>query len=298
MDGRIIVITGASSGLGKGVAQRLAAQGARLVLAARRSHLLRELAEECGDALAITCDVADAGDVEKLAAAALAKYGRIDVWVNNAGVAALGRFEEIPLEDHRRVIETNLLGTINGSHVAMRHFRRLGAGTLVNIASMLGKTTSPYYASYCASKHGVVALGAALRQEVRADGVRGIHVCTILPMAADTTFFDHAANYTGHTLQPYPIADADTVVGAIVDAIASPRDEMIVGLSARAALLAQQAAPSLTESITGVVTHQLQIEDAPAAAPTHGNLHVPVELGTGVGGGVRARMAAEQRVRH
>ena len=130
-----VVITGASSGFGRGVALRLAQQGCNLVLAARRGHLLEQLAAECGrNAIAVHCDVGDPNDVEKLAAAAIAKFNRIDVWINNAGVAALGAFERIPLEDHLRVMQTNLGGAIAGSHVALRHFRQVGAGTLVNVA--------------------------------------------------------------------------------------------------------------------------------------------------------------------
>ena len=292
---RTIVITGASSGFGKGVARRLAAGGDRLVLAARRKHLIDDLAEECGDALAVGTDVSDAADVENLARAAIARYDRIDAWINNAGVAAIGRFDEVPLEDHLQVLRTNLEGAVAGSHVAIRHFRRMGAGTLINIASLLAKTPAPYYASYCASKHGIAGLCASLRQELRAHGERNIHVCAVLPMAADTTFYDHAANYTGHTLRPYPIMDADDVVDAIVGLVDRPRDEITVGMAATAGVLSQQLAPWLTESVTGVVTHELQMERAPEAPRTAGNLHVPLEIGTGVSGSIRARIAAEER---
>jgi len=292
---RTIVITGASSGFGKGVARRLSAQGHNLVLAARRKHLLDDLARECPNAIAVTTDIGDPDDVENLAQAALAKFNRIDVWINNAGVAAIGRFDEIPVEDHLRVLRTNLDGTLVGSHVAVRHFRRFGSGTLINVASLLGKTPAPYYGSYCASKYGVLGLSASLRQELRAYGERDIHVCTVIPMAADTTFYEHAANYTGHTLHPYPITDAENVVQAIVGLIETPRDEVTVGMAATAGVLSQQLLPWLTESVTGVVTHQLQMERAPEAPPTSGNLHAPVEIGTGVTGGTRARIAAEER---
>lgn len=298
MRGKTIVITGASSGFGRGVALRLAAKGANLVLAARRGHLLRDLAHECGDAIAVVCDVGNSNDVEKLGKAAIARFARIDVWINNAGVAALGRFDEIPLRDHQRVLQTNLGGVVNGSHVALQHFRRMRSGTLINVASMLGRTPSPYYASYCASKYGVIGLGESLRQELRAEGQSDIQVCTILPMAADTPFFEHAANYTGHTLQPSPITDADHVVDAIVATVAAPRDEVTVGLPASAAMLAERLAPALMQSVTGVITHQHQMENAPPAGLSHGNLHSPLEIGNRVHGTIRAQLAAEQRARH
>ena len=186
---KVVVITGASSGFGKGVAQKLAAQGAKIVVAARRTELLEDLVRHAGDhALAVTTDVGKEQDIERLAEAAIAKFGRIDVWINNAGVGAFGRFEEIPLADHTRLIQTNLLGVIYGSHFALRQFRKQGAGTLINIASVLGKIGSPYYASYSASKFAVVGFGQALNQELRLNEAENIHISTISPMGADTPF--------------------------------------------------------------------------------------------------------------
>lgn len=297
LKGKVVVITGASSGIGKGVARALAEEGASLVLAARRMHLLRQLAADCGDAMPVATDVGDPRDVENLAQAALGHFGKLDVWINNAGVGAIGRFDEVPLEDHLRVVAVNLGGTIAGSQVALKHFRRMQSGTLVNVASMLGKTPAPYYGAYCAASHGIVGLSAALRQELRAHGESNIHVCDVLSMAADTSFYDHAANYTGHALRPYPVTDAERVVDAIVDVVLNPRDEVTVGLPATAALIAQQFAPWLTQAVTSVMTHELQMQQAPEAPRTAGNLHVPLEVGTGVAGSLRARIAAEDRVR-
>jgi short-subunit dehydrogenase len=299
MQGQTVVITGASSGFGRGIALRCAERGANVVLAARRKDLLDALTEECGrNAMAVHVDVGDPNAVEKLARAATARFNRIDVWINNAGVAALGPFDEIPVEDHLRVIQTNLCGTIAGSHAALSRFRRQGFGTLINMASMLGHTPAPYFASYCASKYGIVGLCGALRQELQAQGHGAIHVCAILPMAADTTFYEHAANYTGHTLQPYPITDPSEVIEAVIGAIDRPRAEINVGLSAQAASLSQQLMPRLTEAVTATVSHQIQMEDAPPAPTTPGNLHSPVVVGRGINGNVRARMSDERTQRH
>lgn len=297
MHPRTIVITGASSGFGRGLAQRLAERGDNLVLVARRKALLEELTRDRGDAIAVHADVGNPEDLEKVATAALARFPRIDAWVNNAGVAALGRFVDIPLRDHLQVLRTNLGGAVNGSHVALRHFRRMGSGTLVNVASMLGRTPAPYYASYCASKYGIVGLCASLRQELALERADGIRVCAVLPMAADTPFYEHAANYTGHSLQPFPVTDPWQVVDALVQALDRPRDEIVVGLPAKAAMASQQFMPWLTEGATAAVSQQLQMEDAPPADVTVGNLHAPVQAGTGVEGIARARMAAERRVR-
>lgn len=299
MPDRTVVITGASSGFGRGVALRLAEQGWNLVLAARRDEPLEQLAAECGNAVAVTTDVGNAGDVRKLAEVAIATFYRFDAWINNAGVAALGPFERVPLEDHLRVLQTNLGGTIAGSHVALKHFRERGSGTLINIASMLGRTPAPYYASYCASKYGVIGLCDALRQELAAQNQSEIRVCAVLPMAADTPFYDHAANYTGHTLQPFPITNAEEVVDAIVRLVDRPQDELTVGLSATAAMIAERLSHTVTHSATTAVTQALQMEQAPDAPPASGNLHRPVAIGTGVHGSILQRLDMErQSARH
>lgn len=299
MPDRTVVITGASSGFGRGVALRLAAQGWNLVLAARRDEPLEQLAAECGNAVAVTTDVGNAGDVVKLGEVAIATFNRFDVWINNAGVGALGPFERVPLHDHLRVVQTNLGGTIAGSHVALKHFRARGSGTLINVASMLGRTPAPYYASYCASKYGVIGLCDALRQELAAQDQTEVRVCAVLPMAADTPFYDHAANYTGHTLQPFPITNAEEVVDAIVRLVDRPQDEITVGLSATAAMIAERLSHTVTHSATTAVTQVLQMDQAPGAPPASGNLHRPVAIGTGVHGSILQRLDMErQSARH
>ena len=135
----------------------------------------------------------------------LGEFGRIDVWVNNAGAGAIGRFEDVPLEDHVKVIQTDLLGTLYGSYFAMTQFRRQGQGTLIDVASVIGKVPSPYFASYAAAKHrGVVGLSASLRQELEQDKIDTIRVCTVMPTTFDTPFFEHAAQYSGKQASPIP----------------------------------------------------------------------------------------------
>ena len=200
-NGKVIVITGASSGFGRGAAVQFARAGASVVLAARREQVLDDVARECeaagGRALAVPTDVSKSAEVETLAKTAVEKFGRIDVWVNDAGGGALGRFEEVPLADHVQVIETDLLGTLYGSYFALGQFRKQQSGTLINIASVIGKVPAPYFASYAAAKHGVVGLSSAIRQELNVNDIKNIHVCTVMPTSMDTPFFEHAANYTG-----------------------------------------------------------------------------------------------------
>lgn len=289
--GRSIVITGASSGFGRGAALDLAKAGASLVLAARRENVLQDLARECeaiggGRTLPVATDVSKRTDMEKLARTAIDTFGRVDVWINNAGVGAIGRFDEVPLADHVQVIETDLMGTVYGSYFALRQFHRQGSGTLINVASALGKISAPYYASYDAAKHGVVGLGTALRQELRQSGVEDIFVCTVLPMAMDTPFFEHASNYTGHKSVPTStLHDPQEVIDAIVRLISHPQDEVIVG-GGKIAAAAHALAPALVETLLAKQTHKSQIVDAPFARTTLGAVHEPSAKGTQVSGGL------------
>jgi short-subunit dehydrogenase len=290
-----IVITGASSGFGKGAALALAEEGASLVLAARRGELLDELAAECRtrgapQAIAVRCDVSSRDDVARLADAALAELGRIDVWINNAGVGAIGRFDQVPLEDHEKVIATDLLGTVYGSWLAIRHFLGRGRGILINVASELGEHTVPYYASYAAAKHGVVALGDALRQELEQNDVETIHVCTVMPTAHDTPFFDHAANYTGHeVVAPKPLHDPQDVVDTLVRLVRDPQDEEIVGGDGVVKVLMKRLVPGVADRLAGRMMQRTQIEKAPAAPDSPGAVREPTAYGTEVSAGRKHR---------
>lgn len=298
---RTFVVTGASSGFGRGIAQRLGRGGANVVLAARRAAVLEEVAAEVrsagGQALVAPTDVSDPKAVEALAEAAVARFGRIDGWINNAGVGALGRFEDIPVADHARVIDVNLKGVIYGSHAALRRFRAQGFGTLVNVSSVEGKIALPYHSSYAASKHAIVGLGVALNQELRFAGTPRIKVATALPWVADTPFFNHTANYSGKTPRALLFDDPGRVADAITWLALHPRKELAIGFRARAVITGHQLLPGLSENIAGDVWHRVQMENAPPGPSTSGNLHRPVPEGTGVRGDVRERMRREDAAR-
>jgi short-subunit dehydrogenase len=299
--GRTFVVTGASSGFGRGVALKLAAHGGNVVLAARRTEVLEEVAAQAraagGTPLVVVTDVGKPDDVERLAQAATARFGRIDVWINNAGVGAIGPFEAIPIADHERVVDVNFKGVIYGSHAALRRFRTQGHGTLVNIASVEGEIALPYHSTYAATKHAVVGLGAALHQELRLSKARRIKVSTVLPWAADTPYFQHTANYSGGTPRMVAMDGPEKVVDAIVWTAIHPRKRVAVGWKAKGAVTAHQLFPGLTEHVAGNITHGVQIETAPPAPPTSGTLHEPMREGTGVEGGIRQRMEREDRER-
>lgn len=299
--GRTYVITGASSGFGRGVALRLASLRANVVLAARRTGELEKVAAEAtaagGKALVVTTDVSVPEQVERLAAQAVARFGRIDVWINNAGVGAIGRLDTIPLADHARIIDVNLNGVIYGSHVALRQFHRQRAGTLINIGSIESEQPQAYHASYSASKGAVLNLGRALNEELRLAKARDITVATVMPWAADTPFFEHAGNYSGGTPRMPAMDDPHKVVNAIVWISLHPVEELAVGWKAKLAYAGHRIAPDVNENVAANIAQHWQFNTAPPAPATSGSLHQPVPNGTGVDGGVRQRMRREDEAR-
>jgi short-subunit dehydrogenase len=287
LDGKVVCITGASSGFGKGAALAFAREGAKLVLAARRAELLEDVAEECrsqgAEALACPTDVSRREEMERLARAALDAFGRIDVWINNAGVGAIGRFEKIPLELHEQVIATDLLGVLYGSYCAYRQFLGQGGGTLINISSELGFSSVPYYASYTAAKHGVVGLADSLRQEVKENRIAGVHICTIMPTAHDTPFFDHVGNYTGREINPpKPLHDPQNVVDAIVKAARDPADKDVVGADGIVKLVMANLAAPVAEKIGAAFMHKTQMQKPGPALDSAGAVRAPMGEGTEV----------------
>ncbi len=290
LNGKVVVITGASSGFGRGSALEFSRRGATVVLAARRDQLLEDLSGECekagGRALVAPTDVSREADVSQLADRAVAEFGAIDVWVNNAGAGAIGRFEDIPLKDHVKVIETDLLGTLYGSYFAMRQFRAQNHGTLINIASVIGKIPSPYFSSYAAAKHGVVGLSTSIRQELQQEKIDTIRVCTVMPTTFDTPFFEHAAQYTGHEATPIPPAyEPKEVVDTIVKLAIDPTDEVTVGTAAKVFNVAHHLFPGLVEAMMARQTHKSEFDKAEPGEQTSGSLHEPMATGIGVKGG-------------
>jgi short-subunit dehydrogenase len=290
---KTIVITGASSGVGKAMVLELAATGAKLVLAARRKESLEELAAECEElgalALAVPTDMSVVEDIQSLVARAVAFGGSIDVWINNAGVLAAGAVEDIPSVVHEQVIRINLLGYIQATHAVLPHFKQQGHGLLINNISVGGWFPTPYSATYTASKFGLRGFSEALKGELQ--GWPEIHVCDLYPAFLDTPGMQHTANYTGKELRPVPPVYApQRVAKAVRELIRHPKSRKTIGLTAAALRLAWTVFPMISRTATVfVIRHYLK--RARATQYTDGNVLSPVLYGTSAEGGWQKKPA-------
>lgn len=274
----VAVITGASSGIGRAIAHELATGGMSLVLAARDPATLDEAAAECRElgapsVLAVPTDVSDSKAVQNLMDRAVEQMDRVDVWVNNAAVMTYGRLEDVPHDVYRHVIEVNLFGAIEGSRVALHHFRQTGGGHLINISSLYAKMTSPLVGSYVVSKFGLLGFTEVLRQEAIEE--RGINVSLVLPGSMDSPIFRHAANFTGRSVRPVPpVSDVRRVARAVSRLVERPRKQVVVGNTHRLLSWGRAAFPRLYDNLTPAVMAAAGLESRPAPHDS-GNVFQP-----------------------
>ena len=246
----VVVITGASAGIGRATALRFAREGASLVLAARSQDRLERLAERLEErfaveTLVVRCDVRQRAELEALAEAAIARFGRIDVLVNNAGYGLYGRIEDTPEDAFRDLLETNVLGAHNAIRAVLPHMRRQGSGHIVNVGSIVGKRSWPYHGAYAASKFALTGLTQALRGELAGSGVS---VTLVLPASTETEFFANAPTFSPEYV-PAPLGPVQTpgqVARGIVRSVGHPSPEVHMQPLMRIAHVLADVFPGLT----------------------------------------------------
>lgn len=274
---QVVVITGASSGIGRATALMAASRGATVVLAARGRHALDTLAAEIaasgGQAVVIPCDVSDPESIAHLATEAVARCGRIDTWVNNAGVAIAARLEDLPLADARRLFDVNFWGVVNGSLAALPHLERQG-GALINLGSFTSDIAAPYMGMYSASKAAIKGYTDALRIELMMDK-RPVSVTLIKPAPIATPVLQHQRNLLDRqATMPPPFYRPEDVARTILYAAEHPVRDLFVGGAARFGSVFGQMFPGLADASAAAFARQIfKTRKAPADRPD--NLYRP-----------------------
>lgn len=281
LTGKTVVITGASSGAGRAAALEFARHNVYLVLASRNQQALEEAAAECRElgsaTLIVVTDVTDQGAMINLANAAYDWQGSLDIWINNAGVLAAGKFDVTPMEIHKQVITTNLLGYMNGAHAVMPFFKRQKKGVLINNISIGGYLPVPYGAGYSASKFGLRGFSEALKGEL--SSWPDIYVCDLFPAFLDTPGILHAANYTGRQLRPAPpVYDPNRLAKAMVMVAMNPSSNTYVGSTSTILKFAHTLFPELMTKATAVFMRQY-FHVANPISDSDGNVFSPVAYG-------------------
>lgn len=276
LTGSVVVVTGASSGVGRATALAFAAAGARVVVAARTADALESTAEECrhhgAEAIAVPTDVGDPAAVRRLADAAVERFGRIDTWVNAAAVLVAGVFGDEDVDEVDRLIRTNVGGATYGARFALSRFRAQGEGVLIDVSSLLGVVANPLVPTYVMSKFAVRGLSLSLHHLSKA--WPGVRTCVVLPGPIDTPLFERAANHTGRRLRAIaPAMAPERVAAKIVACARRPRRQATIGVTNHGILVAHRLAPRATEWMVARVAAALLVRPEPAPDTT-GDLFV------------------------
>ncbi len=274
---QIVVVMGASSGIGRATAMAFAAQGATVVCSARDqgglSTLVEEICARGGKAVAVVADVADPEQMAGVADFTARELGRIDTWVHLAGVTVYARFEDTTPAEFARVIEVNLLGQIHGALAALPHLRRAGRGALICVSSVEGRISLPFQSAYAASKHGVVGFLDSLRIELDRERIP-VSITNIMPAGINTPFFEKALTRLGvEPRPPAPVYSPELVSRAILHAAATPTRDLVVGGAGWALVLGQRISPSLVDAVLrGPAGVESQLSDRPKSPQARNNL--------------------------
>lgn len=291
MDQQVIVITGASSGIGLATAEVAADQGAKLVLAARSEETLADIVAEItslgGEAIYVVADVGARKQVERIAEAAISHFGRIDTWVNDAGGSIYGRLDQVSEEDSSRLFDTNFWGVVNGSLVALPYLKSHG-GSLINLGSEVSDAVIPLQGMYSASKHAVKGFTDALRVEVEELDKAPVSITLIQPTAVNTPFPQHAKNYMDKEPKlPTPQIDPHQVAQAILEAATNATRDIKVGMMSKINTATHKFLPALAQKIEARQASRQQYDEAPRNP--EGALYRPGGTGQVYGSGGQVR---------
>lgn len=284
---RVVLVTGASSGIGRATAHQLARRGDRVALLSRSAEVLEEVGRECvargaADTLVVPADVSDGAAVDAAVEAVVAAWGRVDGVVHSAAVLAYGRFEDVPAEVFDATVATNLVGTANVARAVLRGFQEQGAGSLVVLGSLLGSMTTPFMSSYCATKWAVHGLVRTLQIEARE--TPGVHVSMVAPGGVNTPVYLQAGSYTGSSGAPPPPVDPpEKVAERVVRALERPRRVVSVGLANEVMVFGFRALPGVFDRL---VTPMMRLagQSRDTVDPNPGNVHEPRPEGEAVHG--------------
>jgi len=273
---QVLVLFGASSGIGRQTALQFARRGARVVVAGRGeaelAALVEEISREGGTALSVPAEATEFEQVESVAAQAVAAYGRLDTWVHLAGVGLWAPFEQVTPAEWRRVIDVNLNGAAYGAMAALPHLKRGGGGTLILVSSAEARLALPLQTAYAASKHGVDGFVKSLRLELRHEGAP-VRVTEVMPAAINTPLFNKARTRIGKKPVPIrPFYQPELVADAIRYAAEHPVEEITVGGAAKAAMRLHQLAPWLTNRFLATAGIPLQRTEEPKSDQAPDNL--------------------------
>lgn len=286
LDQQVIVITGASSGIGLATAFAAARQGAAVVLAARSARTLQQIVAQIeahgGRAVAVKADVGKREDLEEVARVAVKCYGRVDTWINNAGVSIYGRLDEVDDEASHRLFETNFWGTVYGSLVAVPLLKKQG-GALINLGSEASEEPLPLQGMYAASKHAIKGITDSLRVEMAEDDAP-VSITLIQPTVVNTPYPEHAANYMAAAAKlPAPMIEPAKVASAILDAAVSPARDVKVGAMSVINTMVARLVPALAEMMSKLQMGKQQRNEPPRSRT--GTLYEAGESGVVAGRG-------------
>jgi NAD(P)-dependent dehydrogenase (short-subunit alcohol dehydrogenase family) len=282
IENQVVVVMGASSGIGRETALRFARGGAKVVVSARGEEGLRSLVDaigaDGGEAVAVVADVSEFGRVEAVAEKAVEEYGRLDTWVHLAATGLFAPFDRTQPEEFRRVVEVDLMGQVYGAMAALPRLKREGRGALVHVSSVVAKRSVPLQSAYCASKHGVDGFLESLRVELRHEGWTNIGVTNVMPAAIDTPFFDKARTRLGVKPKGFPpVYRPGVVADAILHSAGKAPREVVAGGAGKGMLVAQRLSPRLTDALMLVGGFSSQTTDEPKSAEDPDGLFGPME---------------------